>query len=125
MVRVIAQNQTLTCIGAGPVVALTEAIPMNGFDRLSCISNVRSIQTNSALGAPQLVYAALLSNDGGPTEVASSLVTGTLTAAGLAQVVGPANAAFVQFQLAFSNPAAAGADVSTVCFDLYVNFDHV
>ena len=59
------------------------------------------------------------------TEVPSALVTGTLMAAGAAQVVGEVNAAFVQFQFAFSNPAAAGGDLATVCFDLHVDFEKV
>ena len=123
MVKVFAQNLTLVCIGAGPVVAYSDPVPLNGYDRLACICRVHSIQTNSALGAPQLAYTALLSNDGGATEVSSAVVTGTLLAAGAAQVVGAVNAAFVQFQFALSNPAAAGGDLSVVCFDLHVNFE--
>ena len=125
MVIAFANNQTLVCIGSTAVTVHTDPVPLSGSDRLTSTANVHSIATNSATGAPQFVYTAQLSNDGGQTWVDSAFVTDTLTSAGIAQDVGTVNAALVRLRFVFSNPLAVGTDVSTVCFDLHVKVDHV
>jgi len=123
MAITFAKNLSLVCIGIGPVVVYTDPIPLGGNDRLSCICNVHYLQSNSAAGVGQVAYTALFSNDGGVTYVASSTVLDTLYAAGVSQIVGPANAAYVRFQFALSNPLAGATDVSSVNLDLHVNAD--
>ena len=123
MVQVFAKNQTLVCFGTGPVTVYSDPVPLGESDRLSSISNIHDIDTNSVLGAPQLVYTAQLSNDGGQNYVNSATVTATLLAAGASKVVGAVNAALLRFQFALSNPSAGGTDVSAVCFDLHVDFE--
>jgi hypothetical protein len=123
MVVVFAKNQTLVAIGNGPVTVFTDPVPMGEFDRLSSIANVHNIETNSVTGAPQIVYTAQLSNDGGQNYVDSSTVTETILSAGVTKKVGAVNAALVRFRLAFSNSSAGGTDVSCICFDLHVDFE--
>lgn len=124
MVIVFANNQTLVSFGSASVTIYTDPVPLSGNDRLSCFADVHSLNTNSALGTPQLVYTAQLSNDGGQSYVNSTPVTDTLTTTGVTQKVGAVNAALVRFRFVLSNPSGGGTDVSAVCFDLHVRLDH-
>lgn len=123
MVHVFAKNQTLVCFGAVVNTVYSDPVPLGGSDRLSAFANVHSIETNSVLGAPQIVYTAQLSNDGGQNYVDSSSVTATIITAGVSKVVGAVNAALLRFRFTLSNPSAGGTDVSAVCFDLHVDFE--
>lgn len=123
MAIAFAKNLSLVCIGIGPVDVYTDPIPLGGNDRLSCICNVHYIQTNSAAGPVQVSYTALFSNDGGVTYVASTAVLDTLYAAGVSQIVGPANAAYLRFQFTLANPMGAATDISCASLDLHVNAD--
>jgi hypothetical protein len=123
MVVVFAKNQTMICIGTGPVTIFTDPVPLRNSDRLSAIANVKDLDTNSGMGVAQFVYTAQFSNDGGQTYVDSSTITASLGASGVTSTVGAANAALVRFRYELSNSGASGADVSSVCFDLHVDFE--
>ena len=121
MLIAFANNQTLACIGVGPVVVATDPVPLDGNDRLAAVSNVHAI--NDTGGGAQLIYQSQVSNDGGQNW-SNAGVTDTLSATGLARQVGAVVGPLVRFLYTFSNPSAVGAEVSFVTFDLHVNLDH-
>ncbi len=120
MVVVFANNQTLFAINTFPSTVYTDPVPMNGYDRLSCILDTEAIGASG--GGGSLVYTAQVSNDGGANWV-DTAVTDTATAVGLRQKLQTANGALVRFKFAFSQTGGAAGDMAAITFDLHVNFD--
>ena len=103
MVVVFANNQTLVALGTTAVTVFTDPVPLGNNDRLGCILDIHHIQAQG--GAPQLLYLAQVSNDGGQNFI-DTAVTDTETAAGVSNVTGEAVGALVRLKYVFSNPGA-------------------
>ena len=111
-----ANNQVIVAGPGTTSTILTDPVPMNDSDQLTCHLNVDYI---FSVGGSGLVYTAHVSMDGstwipcGVTDSANAIGT---------KILGPTTvpAAFVRFELKYT----AGAVVGAVGFDLHVMIDH-